>query len=327
MGWSARCAGLVTLALFVAPPLHAQQALSLDIVPHWASGSRDDSCKRRAAACVAVAGEARQGVDNQHLRQRNVGLMVGSALAVGFYGRQKWWRDGFSSDFKSADENWFGRHTYSGGADKLGHFFMNYGATRLLTKAFVGIGNAPAASVNMAAWLTLGTFTAVEVLDGYSKKWRFSKEDALVNAAGVAAGVLLERNPALDQLIDIRMLYWPSRESGRDFAPFSDYSGQTYLLVAKASGMASLREHALLRYVEFAVGYRARGYSDVSGRLVQVGTRSIYAGVSLNLSALLRDTAFKGATRTSRVQAATDTVLEFVQIPGSAVLGRIGLDD
>ncbi|HEX8884638.1 MAG TPA: hypothetical protein VF797_09145, partial [Noviherbaspirillum sp.] len=86
-----------------------------------------------------------------------------------------------------------------------------------------------------------------------------------------------------------------------------------------------LRHHPVLRYVEVAVGYRARGYSDVGGRLVEVGTRSLYAGVSLNLSELLRQTVFRQQHSTAR--AVADTVLEYVQVPGTAVLGRSGLDD
>jgi hypothetical protein len=117
-------------------------------------------------------------------------------------------------------------------------------------------------------------------VDGYARNWRFSKEDALINAAGVAAGVLMESRPALDKLIDPRILYQPSRENGRRFEPFGDYSGQAYLLVAKASGVDALRRHPVPRYVEVAVGYRARGYSDVGGWLVEVGTRSLYAAIS-----------------------------------------------
>lgn len=284
---------------------------------------------RRTAACVAVDGishdDSRADIDADQLRRRNLALITGSSLSVGLYGWRKWWRDGFTSDFKSRDEHWFGRNTYAGGADKLGHFFMTYAGTRLMTKAFNWAGNDPAASLNMAAWLSLGIFTGIEVLDGYSKKWSSSKEDALINVAGVAAGVLLESRPALDKLIDLRILYQPSRENGRRFEPFGDNAGQTYLLVAKASGVDALRHHPVLRYLEVAVGYRARGYSDVGGRPVEIGTRSLYAGISLNVSEVLAQTVFH--QRHGAAQAVADTVLEYVQIPGTAALGRIGLDD
>jgi len=303
--------------------------MSLELDSRWRPSNLQQNCARRVAACVAVDGagntSARPDIDANQLRRRNLALIAASSLSIGLYGWKKWWDDGFSSHFSSQNEHWFGQQTYAGGADKLGHFFMNYAGTRLMTKAFNWAGNDPAASLNMAAWLTLGIFTGVEVLDGYAKKWHFSKEDALINAAGVAAGVLLESRPALDKLIDLRILYQPSRENGRRFEPFGDQSGQTYLLVAKASGVDALRYHPVLRYVEVAVGYRARGYSDVGGRLVEAGTRSLYAGISLNLSELLGQTIFRQTHGST--QAVAETVLEYVQLPGTAVLGRIGLDD
>jgi hypothetical protein len=333
-GWRGLCRpcgqpAAVALAWLLACAAQAQEPLSLEPDQRWLPSNLQQDCARRTAACVAVDGvseaSAHPGTDAEQLRRRNLALIAGSTLSVGLYGWRKWWSDGFSSHFKSRNEHWFGRQTYAGGADKLGHFFMNYAGTRLMTKAFNWAGNDPAASVDMAAWLTLGIFTGVEVLDGYAKKWHFSKEDALINAAGVAAGVLFEAKPGLDKLIDLRILYQPSRENGRRFEPFGDYSGQTYLMVAKASGVDVLRHHPVLRYIELAVGYRARGYSDVGGRLVEIGTRSLYAGISLNLSEVLGQTVFRQSHGSA--QAVADTVLEYVQVPGTAVLGRFGLDD
>jgi hypothetical protein len=116
-----------------------------------------------------------------------------------------------------------------------------------------------------------------------------------------------------------------SRKNGRRFESFGDCSGQTYLLVAKASGVDALRPHPVLRYVEVAAGYRARGYCDAGGRLVEVVTRSLYAGVSPNMSKLLRQTVLRQSH--GAAQAVAATLLEYVQVPGIAVLGRIGLDD
>jgi hypothetical protein len=315
------------LTFAFASPVHSQEQSALSIDQREEETSHHNDCVRRTVACVATVDERVQTLDDKHLRRRNLGLIVGTAAAVGLYGRHKWWQDGFSGDFKSKSEHWFGQNTYAGGMDKLGHFFMNYAGTRLLTKAFSAIGNDPSSSLNMAALLTLGTFTAVEVLDGYSKKWHFSKEDAVMNAVGAAAGVLFERKPELDRLFDIRIMYKPSSENGGRFEPFGDYSGQTYLLVAKANGIDSLREHPLLRYLEVAVGYQARGYSDVAGQVVEVGTRSVFIGISLNVSEVLRQTVFSKPQGPSRVQAVTDTVLEYIQIPGTAALGRIPLDE
>ncbi|MGV3741636.1 MAG: DUF2279 domain-containing protein [Burkholderiaceae bacterium] len=259
--------------------------------------------------------------DERQVHLRTWGIILGSSAAVGLYGQQKWWQDGFDSRFKQENEGWFGRNTYSGGADKLGHFFMAYAGTRLSSSAFEWAGNAPEDSLRLAALTTLGILSGVEILDGFSRNWNFSKEDAIVNALGTGAGILMEKNPELDRLLDIRLLYWPSKESGREFNPFGDYSGQTYLLVAKASGVPALREHPVLRYLEVAIGYGTRGYSDSPRKESIDPERNVYVGLSLNLSEVLRDTVFH--SRQSRTtQRATETFLEFVQVPGTAGLVR-----
>lgn len=267
----------------------------------------------------AYAQLADPDADIRNTRLRTAGLMGGGALALALYGRAKWWDQGFQSTLSSEHEGWFGQRTYSGGADKLGHFYMNYAGTRLMARALGWAGNPPDTALRMAAVYTLGTFAAIEVLDGYSKQWNFSREDMVMNAAGAGFGVLLESHPALDRVLDFRILYKPSREEGASFDPFGDYSGQKYLLVAKAGGVPALHQHRWLRYVEVAAGYGTRGYNRDIG---QYGTRSLYLGVSFNLAELLN-----GSPRQppGRLQRAASTALEFVQVPGTAALDRTDL--
>lgn len=140
-----------------------------------------------------------------------------------------------------------------------------------------------------------------------------------MNFAGAGLAWLLETRPELDRLIDFRLQYRPSADARRvnQVDPVGDHSGQTFLLIAKASGLPALREHKLLRYVEFAVGFGSRGYDpDVGGER----SRHVYAGLSLNLTEVLRSSVFRGSPAPSRSQRVTEGVLEVVQIPGTAVL-------
>ena len=294
----------------------------------WLPSAVPENCVRRTVACVAVDNTVRQVAHTDIVRRRNLGIIIGTAAVVGLYGKKKWWQDGFGSRLRTVDEGWFGQQTYSGGTDKLGHFFMNYTGTRLMSKAFGWAGNDTETALALAAWSTLGIFTTVELLDGFARQWHFSKEDALMNAAGAGVALLFERNPALDRLFDIRLLYVPSRENGRQFNPFGDYSGQTYLLVTKASGIDALRGHPVLRYLELAVGYRARGYYGEAGKLVQAGTRDVYVGISINVAELLGQTVFRhsGEHGHGRTQAFGNTALEYLQIPGTAFMGSYRLD-
>ena len=254
------------------------------------------------------------------VRWRTAAIIGGGAAGIVAYGMNNWWQDGFTGKFQTGNEGWFGQDTNDGGADKLGHMFANYVGTRLLARSLEWAGNSNERALNLAAWSTFGAFTAVEVADAYTDKWKFSKEDVIMNAAGVLLAVAMEKNPDLDRLVDFRLLYRPSDEPRSNyFDPFGDYSGQTYLMIVKASGVERFRRHAATRYLEFAVGYGTRGYGappDVPSD----PSRNIYVGISINLSELLGQTAFAGSARRGGVQRAVDGFLEYVQIPGTVAL-------
>jgi hypothetical protein len=255
------------------------------------------------------------------VHSRNIAFITTEAVLIGLYGRSTWWKSGFTENFRTVNEGWFGQNTYAGGADKLGHLYMNYVTTRLVSQLFEWNGNAPEHALRIAALTTLGTMTAVEVLDGFSRRWRFSKEDAVMNALGAGAAVLLERNSALDDIVDFRLHYRASAANQHKFEPFSDYAGQTYVLALKAAGIPALRERPWLRYLELSAGYGSRNFSESRPALHEQRTRNIYLGVSLNLSELLGLTSFR-RTASPVVQSLTNGVLEYVQVPGVSVFTR-----
>ena len=256
-------------------------------------------------------------LSEERVRFRSALLVLASVTGTAAYGRAKWWQDGFSGGFKTVNEGWFGANTDHGGADKLGHGMFAYAGTRLLARGFEWAGNDLEHARRLGVYTAVGILLGVEVVDGFSEKWRFSKEDAFADLVGGALGYWLETNPAADALIDIRLQY--SRSTGpqgrRGFDPFSDYSGQRYLLVFKASGVPALKQQPLLRYLELSVGYGARHFEPES-RGFAPRSRHLYYGVSLNLSELLRATAFSGNASPSRTQRVSETFFEYVQLPG-----------
>jgi hypothetical protein len=263
---------------------------------------------------------AQRPLTDAQVRWRTWAIIGGGAAGIVAYGMNNWWQDGFTGKFQTGNEGWFGQNTNDGGADKLGHAYATYVGTRVLARSLVWAGNSNDAALKLAALATFGAFTAVEVADAYTEKWKFSKEDVIMNAAGVGLAIAMEKNPDLDRLIDFRLLYRPSDEPRNNyFDPFGDYSGQTYLMVVKASGVERFRHQPVVRYLEFAVGYGTRGYGappDVPSD----PSRNVYLGISINLSELLGQTAFAGSTRRGGVQRAVDGFLEFVQIPGTVAL-------
>lgn len=264
---------------------------------------------------AGLVGHRGRDLSMDQIRFRTRALMWGGAGAVALYGATTWWRAGVSGRFRASNEGWFAQSTYAGGADKLGHLYSAYLGTRLLTLGYQWAGNDRQHSGNLAAATTLGTLMAVELMDGFSKQYRFSLQDALMNTAGVGFGVLMERYPALDKLIAFRLRYWPSQ--GATFDPVDNYSGQTYLFVLKAAGIPALQHTVVLRYLELAVGYGSRGYES---RNPADHSRHVYVGLSLNLSQILNDTVFRGERHGDGAQRTTDTFLKYVQVPGTSLL-------
>lgn len=283
--------------------------------------------KRNAIATLDIppgqgesGGTAAIPEEDKHFRTQ--ALIWGGAGTVLAYGATVWWKDGFSGHFRTASEGWFGQDTYAGGADKLGHAYSTYAGTRLLARAFEWAGNDRDDAVVLSAATVFGTLLAVETLDGFSERYKFSKEDLIMNAVGTGLGLLFEKNKRLDDLLDFRLHYWPSGDAKRlnQVGPIGDHSGQTYLLVAKATGVPQLKNHDVLRYFELAAGYGSRGYEPNDGAPAPDRSRHFYFGISLNISEILRNTVFRGSTEKTRSQRVTDTVLEYVQVPGTAVL-------
>lgn len=256
--------------------------------------------------------------DEARKRFRSRLLVGGAAAGVLWYGAAHWWKDDVNSHFSSVDEGWFSQDTYAGGADKLGHMYTNYVGTRLLTRAFEWAGHDSGNAAWLAAATAWGAMLAVEVGDGFSSRYRFSKEDLAMNTVGAGLGLLLEKNPELDEILDFRMMYKPSDDARRlnQVDPVDDHSGQTYLLIAKAAGIPALRRIEPLRYFELALGYGSRGYEpDAGGE----HSRNIYYGISLNVAELLNASVFRNS-RGSHAQKISNGILEVFQIPGTVAL-------
>lgn len=256
--------------------------------------------------------------DEARKRFRSRLLVGGAAAGVLLYGSAHWWKDDMNSHFSTVNEGWFGQDTYTGGADKFGHMYSTYVGTRLLTRAFEWAGHGGDDAAWLAAATAWGTMLAMEVGDGFSSRYRFSKEDVVMNTVGAGLGLLLERNPELDAVLDFRLMYKPSDDARRlnQVDPVDDHTGQTYLFVAKAAGIPALRRIEPLRYFELALGYGSRGYEPNAGG---EHSRNIYYGISLNVAELLNASVFRNS-RGSHVQKITNGILEVFQIPGTAAL-------
>jgi hypothetical protein len=262
-----------------------------------------------------------------NVRKRNAWIIAaGSAVVLG-YGSRAWWSEGFTSDFRTETEGGFGRDTAFSGIDKLGHAYSGYVGVRLMSPLFESVGNTPEQARKLAAWSTWGAMTAVEVLDGFSKEYRFSHEDFIANTVGVLFGYAMQANPEWDDVLDFRLFYQQTPLSNWD--PIGDYAGQRYYLVAKADGFKALRDVPVLRYLEFGVGYGAPGIDvpdewnlhDFAQR-----RREIFVSVGINMARVIADVFYGGQRSTTRTQRNFERFFEVVQHHAHAYRGH-NIDD
>lgn len=190
------------------------------------------------------------------------------------------------------DEGWFGRDTYAGGADKLGHAWGTYVVTRGTSQLLQAGGWSRRGSILAGGGLSLAFFTFAEIKDGYKEEYGFSVGDEIFDVIGAVGGVLLELYPDLDRRLDFRISYFPSSayiarlETDGPFNSPEDYSGQTMLLAYHLGSIEALVERASwTRYLDVSVGYQTRGYRP----LIDGSERSqeLFVGASLNLQGVL----------------------------------------
>jgi hypothetical protein len=209
-----------------------------------------------------------------------------------------WWtRENESTHFAFHDEGAFGLGTYAGGADKLGHFYSNYLATRMYTDILEWGGSSRTVSMLSATILTTVFFTGVELKDGYQRNYGFSAGDIASNLTGQGAALAMMLVPSLDEAVSFKLMYFPSRDfrravsaGGRLNMP-EDYSGQTYLLSFHLAALPLVkREDSVraLRYLDVSFGYATRGYEPIPKSSEPV--RQVTSiGVSLNLQSVFDD--------------------------------------
>jgi hypothetical protein len=302
--------------------VHDSQRIDVANLPKFAIGEWDEVSYDRASKAniepPLISREDETSLLEQQKQLRTGLLISGLTLSTALYGYISWW-DKSDSTFRMRHEGWFEADTPNGGADKLGHGYSFYVSTRLMTSGFQWAGHSSKEAAQLAG-LTSGLLSlGVEIIDGFTEDYGFSPEDLIMNLSGIGLGAVLESYPQWDEVIDMRIKYWPSDDARRlqDYDPVADYSGQTYLLITKASGIPTLRQNQFLRYLELAVGYGTRGYQPNDGTDTQPTSRNLYYGLSLNLSQLLNDTLFKKQSRTQQI---TNNVLEYFQMPGTALL-------
>lgn len=260
-------------------------------------------------------------------RRWRSGLIIGGYSALlAWYGYSNWWKQS-SDHFNVRHEHWFGADSPKGGTDKLGHAYSVYVTTRLLTHSLRWAGYPHRNAIKIAGISAIAISLGVELLDGFTRDFGFSYEDFTMNLVGASVGMYLQRSPKSDEMFDFRLLYERSTQARKMGIndPIDDYAGQTYLMIFKLDGIDALAGLPVIKYLEFALGYGAKGYQPLAAGDLFPKERTIYYGISANLTKMFDDMTHKKPVYPTTFETLSKAFLEYVQVPNTLFLSEIPL--
>jgi len=213
------------------------------------------------------------------------GLFLDTSLVIAgiaAWGFTQW--DWGTESFHTHSEGWFEKESKTGGSDKVGHLYMTYVLSRVLSSRMEDRGYTleEASLWGVVSGLTAMTF--LEIGDGTSP-YGFSKEDWIADAIGAGLAYWIRANPRVDDFLDIRVEYWPKNgnEGRSDFT--TDYSNMRHLLAFQLSGFEAIHDTPL-RFVELQAGFYSRGYRSYD---TVPESQHVYVGIGVSISALARE--------------------------------------
>jgi len=218
--------------------------------------------------------------------------------------------------FHLADEGFFERDEYSGGADKASHFVFYNGLARELGVTFGRMGYSRDRALWMGAGVAVLAGTLVEAGDGLTV-FGFAWEDLLMDALGAGTAVVITRY-GLDDLIGFRFGK-VSAEIPDACCQFGgigkDYSSEIYTADLKLEGAARrLRLNpGLARFLLFSMTYGSKGYRY---SFEDVRQRNIGIELGLNVAQILTEIGVRDTTWWGR---GLFIVANFFRIPFTSV--------
>ncbi len=225
------------------------------------------------------------------------GVLVSVPLGTYLFAWLSWdWGD-VRANWKWANEGWFGRNTYAGGADKLGHLYSHYVMFRLMYAIFNYTEEGRYTKWIYAALLPSMLSVGIELGDAFSSEQNgFAYQDMICGFLGIGIGAIMERFPVVDSFFGISVEYFPSRYMRRNMNEIlkfvDDYSGWKFMVNFKLSGFRDMgfKMPAFVRYVMFDFGYYTRGFTKYDNEVGDNGRkRNIFIGFSINMAEVVDD--------------------------------------
>jgi hypothetical protein len=204
-------------------------------------------------------------------------VATGVAISAGLY--FLWYRKHPKSHFHFFNDNgeWLQM-------DKVGHATTAYniGTIQYDLMRWCGVKND--ASIAIGGLTALSYMSIVEIFDGFSSKWGFSKGDMLANIFGVALFAAQQKGWH-QQRISLKWSfhgspfpqYYPA-ELGSDFLSrmLKDYNGQTYWLSFNVASFLSAN-NSFPHWLNMNLGYGAEGMIGARANPAEIDGHSVPA--------------------------------------------------
>jgi hypothetical protein len=200
---------------------------------------------------------------------------IGVAVSVGLY--FLWYKKFPHSHFHFFNDNreWLQ-------VDKVGHAATAYNIAVIQNDLMRWCGVEPNQSILIGSATAITYMSIIEVMDGFSKHWGFSKGDMLANLVGTALFASQQRWWG-DQRVTLKFSahfspyskYYPA-ELGNNWISriLKDYNGQTYWLSFNLRSFMGV-ESKFPAWLNLSFGYGAEGMIGASSNPATVNGKSI----------------------------------------------------
>jgi len=233
--------------------------------------------------------------DTLNTKRRNAVAITKTTLAIGTLVAldKLWYADYPRSSFHFINDNSQWKQM-----DKIGHLMTSYYFGKVGMEALDWAGVNKKNQLIYGATFGFTFLTALEVLDGFSKKWGASWGDILANASGtgllVGQELLWEEQRIVLKYSFHQTDYAKQRPNilGENFIQqtLKDYNGQTYWLSANIWSFN--KKGNFPKWLNVAFGYGADGMLYGASNPVQNPYRQFYLSLDLDLTKIQTNSKF-----------------------------------
>ena len=255
--------------------------------------------------------------DTLNIKRRNAVIISETALSLGtLFALDKLWYSDYprtSFHFKNDNNQWKQM-------DKMGHIMTSYYLGKVGMEVLDWSGVSKKNQLIYGATFGFTFLSAVEILDGFSKKWGASWGDILANASGtgllIGQELLWEEQRIILKYSFSQTNYAKQRPNvlGENFIQqaLKDYNGQTYWLSANIWSFN--KESNFPKWLNLALGYGADGMlygeNNTSNQFLQNPYRQFYLSFDIDLTKIKTNSKFLKTLFTT---------INFIKIPAPAL--------